>query len=135
MTVVDAGVLCHALVGGPRDDVSLLRRRLTGDLAAPAHVDLEVCSTVRRYVRAGSVGATSAALAIDRLASMPLRRHFLPPLLPRVWELRHNLTPYDAAYVALAEATGSVLLTSDRRLATAPGPRCAIEVWAVPPDL
>jgi predicted nucleic acid-binding protein len=49
-------------------------------------------------------------------------------LLERVWELRHTITPYDAAYVALAETIGTVLITADRRLATTPGPRCTIEV-------
>jgi predicted nucleic acid-binding protein len=59
-----------------------------------------------------------------------VRRFGHPRLLPRVWELRDNLTPYEAAYVALAEALGATLLTADGRLATAPGLRCAVEVLA-----
>ncbi len=84
---------------------------------------------------AGLVTPDQAQRALSVLPRLDLELRDALPRLPRVWELRHNLTPYDAAYVALAEATGSVLLTSDRRLAAAPGLRCAIEVWAVPPDL
>ncbi len=52
----------------------------------------------------------------------------MSPLLPRMWELRHNLTPYDAAYVALAELTGAVLVTGDERITVSPGARCEIQV-------
>ena len=59
---------------------------------------------------------------------LPVDRWRMPPLLPRMWELRENLTPYDAAYVALAEVTGSVLVTGDERITASPAARCAIQV-------
>jgi predicted nucleic acid-binding protein len=62
------------------------------------------------------------------LRALPIERVPHTALLERAWALRHNLTPYDAAYVALAEALGAPLLTADRRLARASGPRCAVEL-------
>jgi len=59
---------------------------------------------------------------------LPVDRWHMPPLLPRMWELRENLAPYDAAYVALAELTGAVLVTADERITAAPGARCDIQV-------
>jgi predicted nucleic acid-binding protein len=135
VTVVDAGTLCQALAGAPTEDLASLRRRLSQPLSAPTHIDLEVCSVIRRYVLAREISEQVGSRLLGDFTAMPLRRHDLTPLLPRVWELRHNLTPYDAAYVALAEQTRSVLLTSDHRVANAPGTRCEIEVWPVPPDL
>lgn len=69
-----------------------------------------------------------AELAIQDLLAMPLDRAAHQPLLARCWELRDNVTVYDAAYVALAEALGLPLVTADGRLARAPGPRCPIEL-------
>jgi predicted nucleic acid-binding protein len=77
---------------------------------------------------AGKIDARRASLALQDLAAMPAERAPHRPLLARCWELRDNLTIYDAVYVALAEVAKSVLLTADRRLAGAPGPRCSIEV-------
>ena len=95
----------------------------------PELADLEVVSVLRRQVRAGAVDARRAGLALDDLAA--LRAQWAPhrPLLARCWELRDNLTVYDAAYVALAEAMHATLLTGDRRLARATGPQCPIEVF------
>jgi predicted nucleic acid-binding protein len=83
---------------------------------------------LRRQLAAGALDARRAGLALDDLAALPARRAPHRPLLARCWELRDNLTIYDAAYVALAEAMHATLLTADRRLARAPGPRCPIEV-------
>ncbi len=69
-----------------------------------------------------------ASLAFDDLDALRLARAPHAPLLRRCWELRHNLTTYDAAYVALAELLGAVLVTGDARLSSAPGARCAVEV-------
>lgn len=71
-----------------------------------------------------------AELAVADLASLPLRRARHVDLLSRCWQLRENLTPYDAAYVALAEALDVALVTADRRMAQAPGLRCTIDVLA-----
>jgi predicted nucleic acid-binding protein len=126
--VVDASVLVVALADdGPDGDQ--VRARLRNErLAAPHLVDLEVVSVLRRQVRAAAVDPRRASLALADLAAMPLQRAAHAPLIARCWELRDNLTSYDAAYVALAEALGVGLLTGDARLAKAPGPRCRIEV-------
>ncbi len=83
---------------------------------------------LRRECGAGIMSLPRALTALADLQTMRLSRRSHGPLLDRIWELRDNVTPYDAAYVALAEALGVTLLTADARLARAPGPRCAIEV-------
>ena len=128
MLVVDASVLAPSLADdGPDGDTA--RARLRGEaLVAPEVVDLEVLSVIRRQLLAGHLPARRAALAIVDLMDLPVRRIAHRRLLPRCWELRQNLTGYDAAYVALAELLGSVLITADARLAKAPGLRCEVEV-------
>lgn len=129
MLVVDASVLAVAL-GDDGPDGDRARDRLRGeDLAAPELLDLEVASVLRRQVGVGALDARRATLALADLVAIPIRRASHQRLLSRCWELRENLTIYDAAYVALAEALQVALLTGDnRRLARAPGPRCSIEV-------
>jgi predicted nucleic acid-binding protein len=125
--VVDASVLATAL-GDDGPDGDHARARLRGErLSAPELVDLEVASVLRRQVHGGEVDIRRAALALADLAALPLRRAPHRPLLARCWELRDNLTVYDASYVALAEALDVTLLTGDGRLARAPGPRCRVE--------
>jgi predicted nucleic acid-binding protein len=85
--------------------------------SVPELADLEVASVLRRQIRAGALDGRRAALALDDLAALPAQRAPHRPLLARCWELRDNLTVYDAAYVALAEAMHAALLTGDRRLA------------------
>ncbi len=127
MIVVDASVIAPALAddGGDGDRA---RHRLAGErLAAPAIIDLEVVSIVRRALAAGLVDQRRAVLALGDLVALDLHRVDHLGVLARIWELRENLTPYDAAYVALAEMSGCTLVTADARLARAPGPRCPIE--------
>jgi predicted nucleic acid-binding protein len=126
--VVDASVLAVALADdGTGGDVA--RTRLRGEtLTAPELVDLEVTSVLRRQNRVGLLDARRAQLAFGDLLALPMRRAPHLPLLARCWELRENLTAYDAAYVALAEALNATLLTGDQRLAGAAGPTCNIEV-------
>lgn len=102
-------------------------------LAAPGLVDLEVASVLRRQATTGAVDVRRANLALHDLAALPLQRARHRDLLTRCWALKDNLTPYDAAYVALAEVLHVELLTGDRRLARAPGPRCRIEVLPATP--
>ncbi len=126
MIVLDAGVLALAL-GDDAEEGDRARARLRGEtLAAPELVDLEVVSVWRRLLG----DERRARLALADLSEIPLRRCAHIPLIARCWELRGNVTPYDASYVALAEALGVTLLTTDARLARAPGIRCEVEVLA-----
>lgn len=131
MIVVDASVIVAAVID---EDVigNRVRARLAEErLAAPAVVDLEVVSAWRRYTRRGLLPPRRAEVALADLAGMPLERAPHGPLMPRIWELRDNLSPHDAAYVALAESFETVLLTGDERLARAPGIQCEVELLTV----
>ncbi len=128
MIVVDASVLAPALAD---DDVDgdRARERLRGEqLAAPELIDVEVLSTLRRAARAGRLDERRSAQALTDLAALPLRRAPHLPLLARVWELRDNLSAYDASYVALAEALDAVLVTADGRIERASGIDCEVVV-------
>ena len=126
--VVDASVLAVAL-GDDGIDGRSARERLAGEtLVAPELVDLEVVSVWRRHVAAKLMPARRAAGALADLADLPLRRSSHQPLLDRIWDLRHVVTPYDAAYIALAEALDVVLVTADARLSRASGVNCEIEI-------
>ncbi len=128
MIVVDALVLAVAL-GDDNQQGAAARARLRGEvLAAPELIDPEVLSILRRSVASGASTERRGADAMEDLINMPLRRAAHRPLLSRCWELRHNLTCYDACYVALAETLDVALLTADGRLARAPGLRCAVEL-------
>lgn len=128
MIVVDASVLAVALADDGEDGYRA-RERLTGEtLAAPELLDLEVISVLRRHVAVRVVTARRAAQAISDLADLPVQRSSHRPLIGRIWQLRHVATPYDAAYISLAEALRAVLVTADRRLAGAPGVKCNVEV-------
>jgi predicted nucleic acid-binding protein len=87
-----------------------------------------VLSVLRRQVAGALLDDRRAGLALHDLVSLPATRYPHAPFAPRVWELRGNLTPYDAVYVALAEALDCALVTAAARLARAPGIRCAVEV-------
>lgn len=132
MIVVDASVLVPAL-GDDGADGDQARSRLDGEsLAAPQLIDLEVSSVLRRLLLAGHLPARRAELALSDLVALPLRRVSHRTLLPRCWDLRDNLTPYDAAYLALAEILGVPLVTADLRLSQAPGLRCDVELLGRP---
>jgi len=97
-------------------------------VAVPQLLDLEVLQVIRRYRLAGELDDVRGRQVIDDLHDLPLERYPHVPLLDRIWELRNNLTAYDAAYVALAEALDAPLLTRDARLAAAPGHEATIEL-------
>lgn len=128
MLVIDASCLYEVVADGR--SAESIRRRLAADPdhAAPHIVDVEVLSVIRRHHQLGHLDGTAAAQAVEDLVEWPGERFGHQPLLPRVWALRTTVRAWDAAYVALAEALGAILLTLDARLAAAPGPRCAIEV-------
>lgn len=128
MIVVDASIIVTGLADdGPDGD--RVRDRLRAErLVAPHLIDLEVASAWRRLVSAGNLDERRAALALADLSSLRLERAPHGPLLDRCWELRHNLTIYDAVYVALAELMEISVLTGDARLANAAGIHCDVEV-------
>jgi predicted nucleic acid-binding protein len=130
MIVVDASVIVTALADDA-DDGDRVRERLRGErLAAPHLIDLEVVSAWRRLAAAGQLDDRRVALAMTDLGALRIERAPHQPLVQRCWELRENLTVYDASYVALAEAIDAVLLTGDQHLAEAPGVRCSVEVMS-----
>jgi predicted nucleic acid-binding protein len=126
--VVDASALAPTLADdGPDGDSA--RARLRGHrLAAPGLIDLETTSVIRRQFHVGRLDGRRAELALADLIALPLHRAPHRPLLARCWELRENLTVYDAVYVALAELLNTVLVTADARLVNAPGPRCQLDL-------
>jgi predicted nucleic acid-binding protein len=128
MIVVDASLAAPALADDGADGARV-RSRIRGEtLFAPEIFDLEVVSVLRKHVAARTLTPKRAAVAFDQLVALRVARVPHLRLLPRIWNLRSTLTPYDAAYVAVAELTGATLLTGDRRLARAPGLRCTVEV-------
>ena len=94
---------------------------------SPHLMDVEVTQGLRRLVRSGEVSATRAAEAIEDLGDLDLHRHSHLALLIRAWQLRQNVTVYDAMYVALAEALDATMITCDSPLAKTPGHRVRIE--------
>jgi len=99
-------------------------------LHAPHLVDTEVVDAIRKLVLRDHLGTTDAERALTTWQRFGVHRHPTVRMIDRIWELRHDVSAYDAAYIALAEALQCNLLTADRRLASATGPRCTIEVVA-----
>ena len=129
MIVVDASALIEILLRTPA--AGAVEKRLFDTqetLHAPHLLDVEVTQVIRRYATSGEIDQDRGREALIDLADFPLRRYPHGFLLPRVWELRDNLTACDAVYVALAEALDARLLTRDRRLAAAAGQHARIEV-------
>jgi len=128
LIVVDASVVVEAVAGTSRRNLEPLQRIARDASLAPQVLDLAVLSALRGLLRREVIVEPVAHNSLWHLARLPIRRVSQEPLLERCWELRDNLTAYDACYVALAEVTGATLLTRDRRLAGAPGVRCEIEL-------
>jgi predicted nucleic acid-binding protein len=126
--VVDASVIATALTDADLPGHRVRARLVDEVLGAPELLDLEVLSVMRRHVRAGRLGVHQAHRVLLELRALPIERASHHVLVSRCWELRDNLSPYDAAYVALAERLGVVLVTADSRLARAHGIRCTVEV-------
>ena len=124
MLVADASVLVESLTG------SSVATELLDDeqIQVPTVADIEVASTLRKFVRLGQLSADDGWRALETYRWMAVTRHSDFAFFDRIWELRDNLTAYDAAYVALAEIIECPLVTADARLARAPGLRCAVTV-------
>jgi predicted nucleic acid-binding protein len=118
-----------ALAASDADSELVERLAGDGDLHGPHLIDTEVLHALRRMTMIGAIGDDRAADLRSDFAELALVRYPHEPLNDRVWELRHNLTAYDATFVALAEALGAPLVTCDARLASAPGHRARIEAF------
>jgi predicted nucleic acid-binding protein len=129
LIVVDASVVANALgddgFDGRRARNELREARVA---SAPDLVDLETVAALRKRWLRGAISARRLSSAIDDLHALDLDRYPALPLMRRAYSLRANVTPYDAAYIALAEALDCELLTGDKRLAGAPGLQCAIRM-------
>jgi len=126
--VLDASAVVELLLGTP--GAGAVHRRIAREpsLHAPSVLDLEVAHAIRRACATGQLHSARGGQAIAELAELPVRRYPHTPLLDRIWQLRANLTAYDAAYVALAETLRVTLVTRDRRLARTRGHRARIDL-------
>jgi predicted nucleic acid-binding protein len=129
--VTDAGVLIASFVDdGAWGDTARARLRHE-EIAAPELVDLEVTSALRGLLRAGKVDERRAGLALADLRRLALHRASHQRLITRCWELRDNLSLYDASYIALAEMLGTTLVTTDVRMSRAPKIMCSVDVLSL----
>jgi predicted nucleic acid-binding protein len=120
--VLDASAAVEWLLGRPRaDDIAARLADPDITLHAPHLLAVEVAQVLHRQLRMGAISASRGENALEDLAALDLQRHDHEPLLSRVWELRDNVTAYDAVYLALAEVLDATLLTMDAKLARAPG--------------
>jgi predicted nucleic acid-binding protein len=126
--VADASAVLVLLLRTPGADVADARLLGGTPLAAPHLLDVEVAQVLRRYASRGEITEHRGRISLELLAQFPITRYPHEPLLSRIWQLRANLTAYDAAYVALAEGLRATLITCDARLASAPGIRAEVEV-------
>ena len=129
MIVLDASIVVELLTDGALAE-SLRRELANGDesFIVPHLLDVEVVSAVRNLVALRRIDARDSEQVHKQLAALPAERYPHIPLLGRIWQLRHNFTAYDAAYIALAEETNSVLYTSDGKLSK--GHRARVKVFA-----
>ncbi|QSB13439.1 type II toxin-antitoxin system VapC family toxin [Natronosporangium hydrolyticum] len=126
MIVLDTSALVEFLVGADQL-AEVVRSVAAGEvLAAPHAADLEIASALRGLVHENKLPANEAQRALELFAAMGVRRYEHLSLFPRIWELRHNMWPYDAAYVALAESLKVTLVTVDVKFVGAPGMRCPL---------
>lgn len=134
MIVIDASVLANVVADDGKDgDAARAYVRGAGELMAPDLVDVETVSVLRRLWLAKDLSARRFRAAIEDLEVLPVERYPTLPLMARAYELRANVTVYDAAYVALAEVLACPLVTADERLAKAPGPTCTIQLLRARP--
>ena len=130
MIVLDASAVLEWLLQtrvGTRVEARVFSEAAT--LHAPHLVDIEVAQVLRRYVKKGLITGSRGDQALEDLVDLSLTRYPHDVLLSRIWVLRDNLTAYDAAYVALAEALDAPLVTCDSKIAAAPGHRARVEVF------
>jgi predicted nucleic acid-binding protein len=130
MIVLDASAAVDWLLQTPAGQ--RIEKRIyssSESLHAPHLLDLEVAQVLRLLVRDGSVSTQRAAGAIQDLIDLRVSRYPQFVLLLRIWQLRHDFSAYDAAYIVLAERLGATLITRDARLAAAPGHAARVELF------
>jgi predicted nucleic acid-binding protein len=130
--VLDTSAVLHAIVHRPAHPGLLARLRDEDEITAPHVIDLQVLEALRGLVRGRRISGDQAADARVDFGALSITRYAHGALSDRIWELRHNMTSYDAAYVALAETLDCPLVTSDRRLAKASGHHADVEVYDQP---
>lgn len=131
MIVIDSSALLEVLLRSPR--APEIEKRIFASheaLHAPYLLDLEVAQVLRRYCISGEMSAARGQEAIIDLLNLPIARYPHDIFLDRIWELRNNMTAYDAAFVALAESLPAPLLTCDAKLAATIGHRATISLVA-----
>ena len=129
MIVIDASAVLELLLASPTG--SSVAERVLGQaesMCAPHLIDLEVAQVLRRYTLSGDLGPSRAVEALQDFLDLSIERYPHDLFLTRIWQMRHNVTAYDAVYIALAEALDAVLLTTDARLAAASGHDAQVEV-------
>lgn len=130
MLIVDTSAVLSALIAERPADGLVERLSTGGELNAPHLIDVELLHALRRLVDRQQLSLDRASDARSDFAALALTRYPHEPVADRIWELRDNLTAYDAAFVALAEALSAPLITCDRALAGAPGVGAVVEVFA-----
>lgn len=128
LLVVDASVVVALVASRAAGTAAIAARIGDAHLHAPAILPVEVDSALRGLERGGRLTSEQASVARSHAAGLPIELWPWQVLADRAWELRANVTTYDAGYVALAEHLGATLLTGDRRLASAGGFRCLVEL-------
>ncbi len=131
MIVLDASAVVSILLE-QESDAELIRQRVQSpgeSLHVPHLLDIEVLGALRRHALRGILSPERSAIVLQNLGNIKMTRYPHTALLHRIWQLRDNLTAYDAAYIALAEALDAPLLTLDGRLAQAPGQRATVELY------
>ncbi len=129
MIIVDASVLAHALTDdGPVGQAGQAELARDVHWAGPEHLVVEVFSAIRGRLLGGKIDKRRAYDAVDALAALTIQLLPTVPLLHRMWQLRDNVSGYDAAYIAAAEAHGCTLVTADARLARTGGLQCRVRL-------
>ena len=129
MIVLDASVVLDVVTAVAKGHEIAARIEQTDDeFIAPHVIDLEILQALRRQLRLELIDKARAAAAVTLLRDLPLARMSHEPLIARIWELRNNLTAYDAAYLALAELMNAPVWTRDNKFAGAPGHRAQVVV-------
>ena len=130
MIVLDASALLEVLFNSAVGERVSQRLRDAETICAPHLLIVECLQVLRRFEHRGEIDATAAGALLDDLLDFDIDFYDHDLLAKRIWELRANLTAYDATYVALAELLGVPMVTTDAKIAGAPGHRAVIELFA-----